>query len=230
MGREVDEMASALGHEVLYRLDNASDWQNAGAGMKAADAVIDFSWPATAVDNIRRAFDLHLPVVTGTTGWYDRLTEVRDWCEKERQALFVAANFSIGINLMLHLSGRLARVLEKFPGYDLSIEETHHVHKLDAPSGTAIRIAETVLAHSAAKNTWSTEASGDPSVLHVSSRREGEVTGIHVLRADSRDDILELRHEAKNRKGMAAGALMAAEWIQGRQGFFGMKDLLELTD
>jgi 4-hydroxy-tetrahydrodipicolinate reductase len=230
MGREVDGMASAMGHEVLFRLNAADDWQRAGKELKDAEVVIDFSWPESAVENIRRAFDLHIPMVTGTTGWYDRLPEVKQWCVKEGQALFVSANFSIGISMMLHLSEKMAKMLDRFPGYSLSIEEVHHIHKLDSPSGTAIRIAESVLAHSERKKSWSKEPSAEPSVLHITSRREGEITGIHILRAESDTDRLELFHEAKNRKGLAAGALMAAEWVRGQKGFFGMKDLLELTD
>jgi 4-hydroxy-tetrahydrodipicolinate reductase len=230
MGRELDTMATDLGHEVLFRLNAASDWQQAGEALKAADVVIDFSWPESAVENIRRAFDLGLPVVTGTTGWFDRIPEVKAWCTKEGRSLFVSANFSIGITLMLHLTGKLARMLDKFPGYSLSIEEVHHIHKLDAPSGTAIRIAEAVLGHSERKKRWAKEASEDPAVLQVSSKREDEVMGIHILRAESEADRLEITHELKSRKGLAAGALLAAEWLQGRKGFFEMKDLLELTD
>jgi 4-hydroxy-tetrahydrodipicolinate reductase len=230
MGREVDGMASALGHEVLFRLNAAEEWQKAGEELKTADAVIDFSWPQSAVENIRRAFDLHIPVVTGTTGWYDRIPEVKEWCEAEGQSLFVSANFSIGISMMVHLSEKMAQMLDRFPGYSLSIEEVHHIHKLDAPSGTAIRIAEAVLANSDRKKSWAKEPSEDPAVLHVASRREGEIMGIHILRAESAADRLELTHELKDRKGLASGALLAAEWLQGRKGFFGMKDLLELTD
>jgi len=230
MGREIEQMASARGHEVLYRLNSAEEWVKAGQALKGADVVMDFTWPETAVENIRRAFDLRLPTVTGTTGWYGRLPEVREWCEKEGQSLFVAANFSIGVNLMLELTGRLSKMLNRFPGYELSISEVHHVHKLDAPSGTAIRIAETVLGHSQMKKSWATERSDDASVLPVTSEREGEVAGIHSLKAESEADILEIRHELKSRKGLAEGALLAAEWLQGRQGFFGMKDLLEWTD
>lgn len=230
MGREVDAMAAVQGHEVLFRLNAAEDWESAGEALKAADVVIDFSWPESAVENIRRAFDLQLPVVTGTTGWYNHLPEVKAWCAKEGHALFVAANFSIGVNLMLELTAKLAKMLDRFPGYTLSIEEVHHIHKLDAPSGTAIRIAEAVLANSGKKKLWLKEASDDPSVLYVASKREGEVAGIHTLKAESEADRLELRHELKSRKSLAAGALLAAEWLQGRKGFFEMKDLLEWTD
>jgi 4-hydroxy-tetrahydrodipicolinate reductase len=131
---------------------------------------------------------------------------------------------------MLHLSGNLARIMDRFNEYDLSIEEIHHIHKLDSPSGTAIRIAEEVISRMKDKRDWSGETSRDPSLLQVTSRREGEVTGTHILKAESAYDSLEIIHRAKSRQGFASGALLAASWIQGKKGFYTMKDLLELRD
>ena len=230
MGKEVEKLALQQGHEVLYRLDTEADWHAAGEGLRKGEVVIDFSQPHAVVGNIRRAFDRRLPVVTGTTGWYDRLPEAREWCEKEGQALFVAANFSIGVNVMLLLAGKMARLVDRFGEYELSIEEIHHVHKLDSPSGTAIKLAEAVLDSSARKKSWTAGQARDASELEVSSRREGEVPGTHILKAQSGSDILEIVHRARSREGFATGALMAARWIQGKQGFHTMKDLLEFTD
>ena len=230
MGREVEEAATAAGHRVVYRLNSAGDWHKEGQELKKADVVIDFSWPESVLDNIRRAFNLGLPVVTGTTGWYDNLPQAMQWCEKERQSLFVAANFSIGVNVMQHLVGKLARMMDRFGDYTLSIEEIHHIHKKDSPSGTAIRLAEAVRDHSEKISGWTMAQGSDPYKLLITSTREGEEPGTHIVRAESGYDSLQIVHRAKSRKGFAAGALMAAEWLMGKQGFFTMKDLLELTD
>lgn len=230
MGREVEQMALATGHEVSFRLDSAEEWEKAGALLRQADVVIDFSLPGAVADNIRRAIDLELPMVTGTTGWYDQLPAIRQLCEERSAALLVAANFTIGVNLMIELSSRLSAILNRFPQYTISIEEIHHIHKMDSPSGTAIRIAEEVIGNSKRKKNWSPGISADPSVLQVTSKREGEEAGTHILRAESQYDTLEIIHRAKGRAGFAAGALVAADWIIGRQGFFTMKDLLVWTD
>ena len=227
MGKEVERLALEKGHNILYKLNAAVDWMAAGNGLKRGEVIIDFTWPESAVDNIRRAFDYHIPLVIGTTGWYDQIDQVRQWCETEKQTVFVAPNFSLGVNLMLELTEKLARMLNRFKNYDVSIEEVHHVHKLDAPSGTALLLARAVMENFETKKRWSGEETEDPSILHIASRREGEVTGTHTLRAASSYDILEISHQARNRKGFAAGALMAAEWVHGRKGFFTMKDLLE---
>jgi 4-hydroxy-tetrahydrodipicolinate reductase len=230
MGREIEKIALETGDNILFRLNHTEDWDNAGKALKKGDAIIDFSWPDTARDNIRKAFDLGIPVVCGTTGWDDQLAEVKAWCENEAQTLFVAANFSIGVNVMLHLSGRLARIMDRLKEYDLTIEEIHHIHKLDSPSGTAIRIAEEIINQMREKKGWSAEAGKDPALLQVTSRRQGEVPGTHILKAESENDALEIMHQAKSRRGFATGALLAARFIQGKKGFYTMKDLLELTD
>jgi 4-hydroxy-tetrahydrodipicolinate reductase len=230
MGREVEALALAKGHEIMFRLNSEHDWEAAGDKLTVGDVIIDFSWPASAPGNIRRAFDMGIPVVTGTTGWYEQLPNIRIWCEKEDRTLLVAPNFSIGVNIMLRLSETLSRLMNRFREYDLSIEEIHHVHKLDSPSGTAIRLAETVIDQIEYFKSWSDTRDNEKSSLYVASRREGEVTGTHILKAESDHDTLEIVHHAKDRKGFAAGAILAAEWIRGKQGFFTMKDLLEFTD
>ena len=230
MGKEVEEFSKSTGSHIIYRLDSVDDWKAAGIGLKNADVVIDFSWPASAVDNIRRSFDLKLPVVIGTTGWYDKMEQVKEWCRTEDQAIFVAPNFSIGVNMMLQLTEKLSRMLNRFRNYDVSIEEIHHIHKLDAPSGTALMLARALMENLETKKKWSADLTDDPSILYIASRREGEVTGTHIVRAESSFDSLEITHQARNRKGFAAGALLAAEWLLGRHGFFTMKDLMEWSD
>jgi len=229
MGKEIERVALDRGHEITFRLNDAEDWRRAGNELRNSDIVIDFTLPDSALENIRKAFDQGLPVVTGTTGWYERLPVVLKWCEEGRNTLFVAANFSIGVNIMLHLSGKLAQLLNRFPDYKLSVEETHHVHKVDKPSGTAIKLAEAVLDHFESMKGWTDRDDAGPDLLPVVSHREGEITGNHTLRAESGSDILQIVHQAKNRQGFAVGAMMAAEWVKGRHGFFTMKELLELT-
>ncbi len=230
MGHEVEQLALKKGHEVLFRLNSEEDWTNAGAALHHADVVIDFSWPSSAVGNIRRAFDLDIPIVIGTTGWDAEARHVRNWCLEEKKTLFAAANFSIGVNIMLELTKKLAGMADRFKDYEVSIEEIHHIHKLDAPSGTAIRIAEAYLENQERMKGWTRGEQQEEDRIPVKSIREGEVPGTHVLKAESAYDSLEIIHQAKGRQGFASGALMAAEWVQGRRGFFTMKDLLEWTD
>ena len=213
MGRAVEEAACGRGHEIVATVDSPADWQERIEDIRSCDMAIEFSTPATAVENIMRCFGLGLAVVSGTTGWHDRLESVVRDCQERGQALFVASNFSIGMNIMFELNRRLAQLMEGRKEYAAAITETHHIHKLDAPSGTAITLAQDIADHQRA-------------VPQITSRREGEVPGIHEVVYDSEVDTLTLRHEAKSRKGLALGAVLAAEFLQGRQGYYTMRDLL----
>jgi 4-hydroxy-tetrahydrodipicolinate reductase len=228
MGREVETLAVERGHIVVARPDNPSDWEAMEDQIRGADVVIDFSTPGSVVQNIRRCFDLGLPVVTGTTGWNEHQPQVRHWCESESQAIFTASNFSIGVNILFGLTRQLATQLNRFGGYDITIDETHHIHKLDAPSGTAIHLAGLILKNYTQKKQWVNRESQEPEELQILSHREGEVPGTHIIRCQSQADELLLTHKAHNRKGLAQGAMMAAEWLIGKKGWFGMDDLLEL--
>lgn len=228
MGREVERAALERGHEIAARCDRPEDWVQMAAEISAGDVAIEFSTPSSAADNIRRCFDLRLPVVAGTTGWNDRAATVRQWCMEEGQALFTAANFSIGVNILFRLAGELAPYLDRFGAYDISLEETHRVHKLDSPSGTAIRIAEIILERSGRKKLWVNRETPNSDELQIRSFRTGEVPGTHIVRFSSENDTLSLVHEAHSRKGFAVGAVLAAEWLQGRTGFFTMEDMLGL--
>jgi 4-hydroxy-tetrahydrodipicolinate reductase len=226
MGMEIERAALNRGHEVMAKLDVASDWQKNMSLVKRSDVAIDFSTPGSVVDNIRRCFDLHLPVVVGTTGWNEKIETVKKWCTDENQSLFFASNFSIGINVLNSLTGHLAEIIDQFENYEVAIEEIHHIHKLDAPSGTAIKLAEIILAGIYRKKQWVNHSQAHPEELQVLSVREGEIPGIHTITCESDFDKLVLRHEAKGRQGFAIGALLAAEWLKGKAGFFGMNDLL----
>ena len=213
MGKAVEALALERGHSVGVTIDNEDDWMGKIESLRECDVAVEFSTPATVVGNIMRCFDMGMPVVVGTTGWYDQLESVVHDCQQREQALFVASNFSIGMNIMFELNRRLAQLMDGREEYAASITETHHVHKLDAPSGTAISLA----------NDMKEELG---RTVPITSIREGEVPGIHEVVYDSDIDTLTLRHSAKSRKGLALGAVLAAEFLEGKKGYYTMRDML----
>jgi 4-hydroxy-tetrahydrodipicolinate reductase len=227
MGHEIEEVARERNHNIglIIDLENAPDLN--ASNLAAIDVVLEFSTPLTAADNIITCLSCATPVVSGTTGWLDRLDELMRLTEKQETALFYASNFSIGVNLMFEINKRLAALMQPFPQYEAVISETHHTHKVDAPSGTAISIAEQILEHTNRYEKWGLE-DHSPGVLPVTSIREGEVKGIHHVTWESDVDLLTLSHHAKSRKAFAIGAVRAAEFLENRKGVFGMKDLLNL--
>jgi 4-hydroxy-tetrahydrodipicolinate reductase len=226
MGKEVEKTALSRGHEILAKIDAPGDWQANLALLAQADVVINFSTPASVMENIRQCFDLHLPVVVGTTGWHEQTGQVKKWCAEEGQAIFTASNFSIGVNLLFSLTKKLAELLNRADNYEISLEEVHHIHKLDSPSGTAISLAEIILNGLGSKKQWVNRRQESPDELEIISVRENEVPGMHTITCESDTDKLIIKHEAKGREGFALGALLAAEWLYGRKGFFEMKDML----
>ncbi len=228
MGHEVEKIALQRGHEIIAIIDNEEEFRNSGIQeiKNQGDVVaIEFSTPATAFENIKRCFDLNIPVVCGTTAWYEHFDEVKERCEKEGQTLFYAPNFSIGMNIMFMLNSQLAKITEKYD-YKLSLIETHHIHKLDKPSGTAVKLANDIIDNNKNYNSWGLDDYTNNGVLPIESIREGEYFGIHEVKAESSCDIISLRHEAFSREGFATGAVIAAEFIQGKKGIFTMNDLL----
>ena len=228
MGHEVEKTALQRGHEIIAIIDNEEEFRNSGIQeiKNQGDVVaIEFSTPATAFENIKRCFDLNIPVVCGTTAWYEHFDEVKERCEKEGQTLFYAPNFSIGMNIMFMLNSQLAKITEKYD-YKLSLTETHHIHKIDKPSGTAVKLANDIIENNKNYNSWGLDDYTNNGVLPIESIREGEYFGIHEVKAESSCDIISLRHEAFSREGFATGAVIAAEFIQGKKGIFTMNDLL----
>lgn len=212
MGHAIEEQALRRGHSVACAIDKDDPWPE---GLDA-DVAVEFTTPTTAVENLRRCLDRRLPVVCGTTGWYDRYDEVADACRRVGGTMLTATNFSIGMNIMFALNEHLARLMARRP-YTASISETHHIHKLDAPSGTALTLREQIVAAG-----QRSEAS-----IPIASYREGEVPGTHTVVYDSEIDTLTLTHEAHSRAGLAQGALVAAEWLaQAQPGVYTMKDVL----
>ena len=224
MGHEVEKAALARHHKIVVTIDNAQEWEERIDLLKQADVAIEFSQPDQVVSNINRCFDLHLPIVVGTTAWQEHYEEIRQRCLAEKQSLFTAPNFSIGMNIMFMLNKQLARFAERY-GYQLSLSETHHIHKLDKPSGTAVKLANDIMSVDPNYTHWSIDTPADHT-LYIEAKREGEVFGIHSVTASSAADRITITHQAFNRQGLAAGALAAAEFLMGKTGVFGMEDLI----
>ena len=230
MGKIIDETASRNGHTVVAKIDHADDWKRLENEVKQADVAIEFSTPQTVVKNIFRCFDLNIPVVVGTTGWNEQKDEVFSYCNKHRKTLFHASNFSIGVNLFFELNKRLAQIMKNYPDYKVHIEETHHLQKLDKPSGTAISLAEDLIANYPPKTSWICDAPlfETSETLTIKAFREGKIFGTHKILYTSADDTIEIKHNAQSRQGFAKGAVLAAEWLVGKTGVFTMSDLMKL--
>jgi len=226
MGHEVEKAAVERGHEILIAIDTPDGWMSAEKMLKSCEAVIDFSTPAAAAMAVNRCFDLGIPVVSGTTGWADGLREAIQRCRSGNHSFFHAPNFSIGVNIFFEINRQLARLMNPYSTYRAAIHEIHHIHKKDAPSGTAIALADAILEANQAYHRWISGYGANPGELEVISERTGEVPGTHIVNWSSLTDDIELKHTAHNREGFALGAVLAAEWLQGRKGVFGMADLL----
>ena len=222
MGQAIEKVALERGHEIVIKKDIEPLEKDLGI----ADAAIDFSHPKAAFENIKSCIDCHVPVVSGTTGWLDQYDEIEAYCKQQEGSFIYASNFSIGVNLFFNLNSYLARMMKNINGYEATMEEIHHIHKLDAPSGTAITLANDILAHSD-KEKWTIESPGDTD-LSIEVKREGEVPGTHAVTYASKIDAIEIKHTAYNREGFALGAVVAAEWLQDKKGIFSMKDVLSL--
>ncbi len=229
MGKEIEMIAQKKAHQIIARIDNLEDWETYSNQLKLADIAIDFSTPETVKDNIFRCFEMNLPIIVGTTGWNEDLEEIREDCINRNASMVWASNFSIGMNIFFKINTLLAKMTAKFPEYRAHIHEIHHTQKLDAPSGTAISIANGILEKN--KNMESWELLEDlntrsAEILPITYSREGEVPGTHMITYQSEIDEIIIKHEAKNRKGFAAGAVLAAEWLIGKTGFFSMDDVM----
>lgn len=233
MGSEVERLARAEGHEIGLSLDEHSNKGGVGLTREALatiEVVIDFSWPHVVLENIRKVAEAGVPMVVGTTGWYEHLPEARKLVERHHTALVYGANFSIGANLFLKLAEIATELFEPFAAYDPYVFEHHHRDKVDAPSGTALRIAEAVLGHTERKKKLqigNPKGKIDPEGLHVASLRAGGASGHHVLGFDSSGDSVEIQHRARNREGFARGALFAAEWVRDKKGVFDFAEVLD---
>ncbi len=227
MGHAIETMALAKKHTVRVIIDNESHWVSRLDQLARCDVAIEFTTPEAAPANIKRCFDMDVPVVTGTTGWVHELPGIARLCEEKKGCLFHASNFSIGVNFFFELNNRLAGMLAGIKGYRPRIVESHHSQKLDAPSGTAITLANDIIAARKDLETWGDAGQGAaPGVLPIKSYRLDDVTGTHVVAYDSDIDSIEIKHTAHNRSGFAEGAFLAAGWVADKQGVFTMKDML----
>lgn len=228
MGRLIEETALQRGHEIVARIDVDNREEMLGEAFRSADVAIEFSVPSAGPDNILECFRLGVPVVSGTTGFGSRIAEFKALCAEGKGTLLHATNFSIGVNIFRALNRYLASIMGDFPSYRPYMSETHHIHKLDHPSGTAVTLAEDLLAAYPRAEGWyePTLERKPESWLPVSTVREGEVPGIHTVRWESDADFISITHSAKNRTGFALGAVRAAEWLAGRKGFFTMGEML----
>ena len=237
MGKTIEQIALNRGHQIVSIVDINNPEEFQSANFKSADVAIEFTTPATAFDNYMKSFAAGVPVVSGTTGWLDRIGEIKEKCEKEGKTFFYASNFSIGVNIFFALNKYLAKIMNNFPSYNISMTETHHIHKLDAPSGTAITLAEGILEKLDRKDKWvkgtflapdgTISGTNDcaPNELPIASIREGEVFGLHTIRYESDVDSITITHDAKSRGGFVLGAVLAAEYTATHEGFLGMSDL-----
>lgn len=236
MGKTIEQIIldQNKGDEIVLKISDQNLDSLTVENLKKADVAIEFTTPQSAVANIYTCFEAGIPVVVGTTAWLDKLEEVKAKCAEKNGTLFFSPNFSVGVNIFWAVNQKLAQLMDTQPQYEVSIEEIHHTEKLDAPSGTAVKTAEVILNHLDNKKGWqlvnSTKTSGDTSEsqqpLLIVAKREPDVPGTHTVKYESDVDLIEIKHEAKTRKGFAEGAVLAARWIVGKKGVFDMKDLL----
>ncbi|MDL2283268.1 4-hydroxy-tetrahydrodipicolinate reductase [Odoribacter sp. OttesenSCG-928-G04] len=228
MGKAIEKVAVRRGHTVVLKVEEENRDKVTDEQLKMCDVAIDFSIPTVAPGNYRWCFDNGIPVVSGTTGWLKEWDEIIRYCNDKKGGFFYASNFSIGANILFHMNKELARIMNRFKDYRASVEEVHHIHKLDAPSGTAITLAEGIMSNNDAYNKWelSDNAELGEGILPIKSVREGEVPGIHTIIYQSEIDQVTIRHEAFSRDGLAMGAMLAAEFLQGKSGVFGMDALM----
>ena len=228
MGKEIEKIALDRGHEIVLKIDITNPEDLIIRNLQKADVAIEFTIPSSAVNNYQLCFDAGIPVVSGTTGWLDRQPEVFENCKKLNGTFFYASNFSLGVNIFFSLNKKLAALMANHNEYKIGITEIHHTHKLDAPSGTAITLAEGIMENIPSKTKWINQTSENSAELEIISERIGEVPGTHIIRYDSEVDYLEITHCAKNRKGLAFGAVLAAEFSYNKKGILTMNDLLNI--
>ncbi|MGI4806298.1 MAG: 4-hydroxy-tetrahydrodipicolinate reductase [Janthinobacterium lividum] len=239
MGKMIEQIALERNHEIVLKITRENLYDLTLANLQQADVAIEFSTPHTVLSNMKLCINASVPVVVGATGWYEKIQEVKNVCVERNAAVIYASNFSVGVNILFHLNKMLARIMNRFPDYEVQVEEIHHTQKLDAPSGTAITIAEGIMENMPVKEAWVNVVSGQvnddspvaitPNQLLIESHRIENVPGTHTVVYDSEVDTIEFKHTAHNRSGFALGAVLAAEWIKDRKGFFTAADLFNFN-
>ncbi|PWG79626.1 4-hydroxy-tetrahydrodipicolinate reductase [Pararcticibacter amylolyticus] len=236
MGRTIETFALGRGHEIVLTIDENNIDLLTPENLGKADVAIDFSTPGSVLRNIDTCFAAGTPVVVGTTGWYGHLQEIKDRCLESNNSLLYGSNFSIGVNLFFFANRVFAKMMNAYPQYDVQVEEIHHTQKLDSPSGTAITIAEEILEGLERKKEWVNNLVGTgeeivnkPDQLLIESHRIEDVPGTHTVIYSSEVDEIELKHTAHSRAGFALGAVIAAEWLNGKRGFYSVQDIFDFN-
>jgi 4-hydroxy-tetrahydrodipicolinate reductase len=228
MGKAIEEVALHRGHEVVIKIDQPNLHEFIKENLSKADVAIEFTSPHSAFDNLKKCIEFDIPVVCGSTGWTDQLEEIKKLCAVKNGSFIYSSNYSVGVNIFFEVNKKLASLMAPHKEYEVILEETHHTQKKDAPSGTAITLAEQILEQVHRKKQWVNELSDNPEDLEIISQRIDPAAGTHSVKYSSAIDNIEITHTAHNRKGFAFGALLAAEFIKDRKGFFEMKDVLGL--
>lgn len=226
MGKKVEEIALSRNHQIHCIIDNEQDWTAKKEKLKECDAAIEFSLADTVEHNIERCHEAGVAIVTGTTGWDEKRLKMIEPIRQSGKTLFFAPNFSIGVNLLFEINRNLAELIAPHTQYKASISEKHHIHKLDAPSGTAIALANDIICRNAGIEKWVKQSAKSSDELAMVSKREGEIIGDHRVTWDSDVDTISIEHHAKNRNGFSQGAVIAAEWVHDKKGYFEMSDML----
>ena len=226
MGQAVEKMALQRGHQVVLRITSANKEEMNKENLQKADVAIEFTGPESGKSNVLQCLGAGIAVVSGTTGWNESVEDAAEVAHNNNTAFLYASNFSIGVNLFLEINKHLAALMNNHPEYDVTIEETHHTHKKDAPSGTAITLAEQILQNMSRKNQWRLNDMSNEKAIPILANRVGNVPGTHKINYSSAIDDIQISHIAHNRDGFAQGAVLAAEYITGRQGVFYMRDVL----
>ena len=228
MGKAIESIALNKGHEIVLKIDIQNNQDFTEAAIQKADVAIEFTGPHSAYENVKKCIAWGIPVVSGSTGWLDKWNEVKDLCEEKNGTLIYSSNYSIGVNLFFELNKQLAQLMQPYNSYDVSMTEVHHTEKKDAPSGTAISLAEQILTHLVRKNKWVNAASENSNELVIQSERIDPAPGTHMVKYSSEVDDIEIIHTAHTRIGFASGAVLAAEFAFEKKGIFTMKDVLGL--
>jgi 4-hydroxy-tetrahydrodipicolinate reductase len=230
MGQAIEDIALKRGHIITCKISSRNLQDFNPRVLQWADVAIEFSTPESAFANISRCIEMGVPVISGTTGWLNKLDEIRHLCHEKSGSFMYASNFSIGVNIFFEINKRLAQLMNKYEVYDAHVKEIHHTAKLDKPSGTAITLAKDIIEQVERKKVWTISPPNDnhSRSLYIDAERIENVPGTHIVTYESEIDTIEIKHTAHSRMGFAKGAVLAAEWIQGKKGIFEMKDMLEL--
>ena len=227
MGHEIEQVLLQRGHSVTLIIDQDNAAELNPENLANVDVAIEFTTPGTAYTNVRTCIECGTPVVSGTTGWHDKLTELQELCREKNSTMIWSSNYSLGVNITFRLNRYLAELMNRFDAYNVAIEEIHHTQKKDAPSGTAISLANDILARVERKQEWVNEPTDNEKAIEITSLREGSVPGTHTVTYTSEDDKIEVKHTLFSRRALALGAVVAAEFIAPRKGVFTIDDLFE---